>query len=117
MESGKLRHRVLVEKETEVTSGYGKGGKAPTYGPATGAAATSTFWADVKPLRATEKVRAQQPGMETAYVVKMRFNSVVAPKHRLVWEGKHLYVEGITDVDGRHIELEILCNEREAAGG
>ena len=115
IEAGKLRHRVLVQKPTAGSSGYGKGAAAPTWGPVTGNATSSTFWGYVRPLRASEKVRAQQPGMETAYVVQMRYTTVVTPNTRLIWEGHALDIVGITDVDGRHVELEILCNEREAA--
>lgn len=100
-----------MERAVAAASPYGQGGKKPTW------TSVGEFWAFVRPLRAGEVVRAAQPGMETAYVVSMRYNADVTPDCRLLWEGKTLHIVGVTDVDGRHVETEVLCNEREATGG
>ena len=108
MNAGELRHRVTIERETSVAGDYGHGGSAPTWEPVV------TVWASVKPVSAHEAIRAAQPGQETGYIVKMRYTAEATADRRLTWEGRALYITGVKDIDGRHVELEILCNEREA---
>jgi SPP1 family predicted phage head-tail adaptor len=106
MNAGELNKRVTIENTTVAGDAYGA---KSSY------AAGSTVWASVRPQRATEILRAQQPGMETAYIVKMRYTSEVKSDSRLLWEGRYLYISSVIDVNGRHIELELICHEREAA--
>lgn len=108
MESGKLRHRVTIERPTTASGSYGYSAK-PTWTP------VATRWAFVRPLRAAEMIRAGQPAMETTYVVRMRFTDLVTPDCRLSWEGQTLHISSVVDVDGRHVELEIMAHEREPA--
>lgn len=106
MEAGQLHHRVTIEKPTIPEDEYGRGG-APTWNP------LRTVYAFVRPVRAGEMIRAGQPAMETTYVVRMRFNNLVTADCRILWEGQQLYISSVIDVDGRHVELELVCTERE----
>lgn len=108
MNAGELNQRVVIQTPTGMSDAYGQGAE-PTW------ASSDPVWAKVRPLRASEILRAQQPGMETGYVVKMRYTSRVKPECRLVWQGKTLEITSVIDIDGAHAELEILCNERQAA--
>lgn len=109
MESGRLRHRVEVQAEAAADVDPHGPGAPGTW------STVATIWADVRPLRAVEIVRAQQPGLETAFVVTMRHTADVTAGSRLKWQGRYLYVKGLTDVGGRGRTLEVLCNQREAA--
>lgn len=113
MNAGELRHRVRIEKPTEAENEYGYGAQAPGW---TDEATVSAF---VRPVRAGEMIRAGQPAMETTYVVRMRYTPLVTADDRLVWidpprDDQPLYISSVIDVDGRHVELEIICTEREA---
>jgi SPP1 family predicted phage head-tail adaptor len=109
VEAGKLRHRVLIESPTTAASAYGQG--EPTW------STLDTVWAFVRPVRAGEMIRAGQPGMETTYIIQIRYRADIRADMRLTWEGNVLFPTSIIDVNGRHEELEIIAHEREAASG
>jgi SPP1 family predicted phage head-tail adaptor len=101
---------VTIEKPVVTPDEYGVGAP-PAWEP------VETVWAGVRPLKASESLRGQQSGMETTYVVTMRYNPRVTPDRRLNWGGHFLYVNGIIDTDGRGTEMQVGCREQEAAGG
>lgn len=104
MEAGKLRHRVTIQSPTETTSTVSRE-KLVTYADA------ETVWAQVRPLTARELLQASRPVTVQTYVVSMRFWSGLTSRHRLTWEGKTLAITGVTDVDGRGIEHQVLASE------
>jgi SPP1 family predicted phage head-tail adaptor len=112
MNAGELRHRVTIQRPVRTTDAYGVGAVTWTD--------VDTIYAGVRPLRAQEKIRSQQPAQETDFIVKARYTADVTPDCRLVWlisntVSKTLYISGIIDVNGRQTELEIMCSEREVA--
>lgn len=109
MQAGTLRHRVLIERPVPGSDAYGQGD--PTW------EAVGTVWAFVRPMRAGEMVRAGQPGMETTYVVTMRYVEGMTADRRLTWEGRVLYLSSVIDVNGRHEALELVGHEREPTSG
>jgi SPP1 family predicted phage head-tail adaptor len=110
IEAGKLRHRVHIERPAAVADQYGQGAP-PTW------ETVADVWADVRPLTARETLQAKQVGLQTAYVVTIRYRSDVTSRCRLNWDGRHLYVTSVIDVGARHRELQILASEQEPAGG
>lgn len=73
--------------------------------------------ANVRPLRAAEVLRADQNAPEADYIVKMRYTTIVDETCQLVWGDRKLEIVGIVDVDGMHVDLEIMCKERKGAAG
>jgi len=108
LNAGDLRERVTIKRPVTGADEYGAG--APPI-----EATVATVWAGVRPLRANEILRAQQPGAETAYVVSMRYRNDVAADCWLEWNGRKLQITSVIDVGARRRELEILANDREAA--
>jgi SPP1 family predicted phage head-tail adaptor len=111
LNAGELRNLLTIQRPVRATGDYG-------------AAETTTWtdvgqvWAGVRPLRALEKIRSQQPAQETDFIVKCRFTTAITADCRLLWPqraggNRTLYISGIIDVNGRQVELEIMCSERE----
>ncbi|HEV7299212.1 MAG TPA: phage head closure protein [Tepidisphaeraceae bacterium] len=104
MRAGELRHRVEIQKPIVTVDGLGE--SVPTWQTVT------TVHASVQSVRAYENVRARITNMETAFLVKLRYTDEVTPERRFLWEGKELYVDGITDVDGRRREMRVNAFSR-----
>jgi SPP1 family predicted phage head-tail adaptor len=104
MQAGELRERVTIQSPTASADEYGQA--PPTW------ADVATVYAGVRPLRAGEILRAEQPGMETTHVVRLRYRADVAPECRLKWGTRYLYPSSIVNVGARNRELELLCTER-----
>lgn len=105
VEAGRLRQRVTIQTAEPSSDAYGKKPN-PTWTD------VRTVWAEVRPLRANEVIRAHQAGMETAYVVTMRYTPDMTADGRLKWGERYLYPSGVIDLEGRHVALEIMCQER-----
>lgn len=114
MEAGRLRNRIDIQRPTKAPDTENEYGQAE---PPEFVTVSHGVPAEVRPLRAYEIVRAQQPVMDTDHVVRMRYREDVTPDCRLLWGDKKLYVTGIIDVGGRRRELEVMCRERDGKNG
>lgn len=117
MESGKLRHLVVIERPEEI--------RGPNGGTSIRYVDWLTVRAEVLPLSAREQWTAQQVASETDVRIRMRYRPGITAKHRL----RHLKTPGSPsvydrydiagepiDVRGRRKELEIMCVKRDAEG-
>ncbi|MCE9553425.1 MAG: phage head closure protein [Planctomycetes bacterium] len=96
-----MRDRVTIQRRTTARNSFGE--EVATW------ADIETRWAEVKPVRATEKLRAGQVEAKTTHIVKMRYGSTVRPQDRIVAKGETLEVIGVVNVNNRNRELEVDC--------
>lgn len=104
MDFAKFRHRVEIQSRTTVPDeGGGKG--SPQW------VEVATVWAEVRPLKAGEKVRAMHVTGSISHVVNMRHRIDVKRNQRLIHDGRALVIQGVYDPDehGRWLVLE--CEE------
>lgn len=105
MDINKLRHKVIIERNTG-TANDGGGNRIPVWEE------IATTWANVKPLRADEVTRAAQTGQEVTHNVTMRYRADIKKQlHRINFNGRILTIENIINKDERNEELILTCLE------
>jgi len=53
---------------------------------------------------------------QAAFLIRGRYHPGITLETQVIMDGRKLQVQSITDVDERHIELELLCVEVVARG-
>lgn len=87
MQSGKLRHRVKIEKPGQVQD--------PVTGEVRpGWQLVATVWASVEPLSVREFMQSQATQSEISARVTIRFRDDIEANMRLTHRGKHYNIEG-----------------------
>ena len=116
MESGTLRHRVTVELRTDVSDGHD--GVVETW-----AALHARIPAMISPLHGRDLERARQIDPRISHEVALRFwrsyhDDLASGRARLVYHDTEDRTFEIVapplDVDERHIELRLMCQESAA---
>lgn len=73
-------------------------------------------WASVRPMGGREFVQAQQAQVDLTHQVRMRYDTqskTITAKHWLTLrDGTRLDIKRVYDVDLRHEELALECNNR-----
>lgn len=108
MEAGKLRHRVVIEKNTPSLDAYGQ--PVPGWPPG-GGAVFALRWASVEPLRGRELFTAQQVKPDVTHRVRLRWLKGLTTAMRIRHAGRYLNIDSIINRDERNIELELICHE------
>lgn len=105
MQAGRLRERVTIQQQSVSRDSYGA--EIVTW------ADVATVWASVLPKASAERfiVGAAQDLAKISHAVRIRYRTGITPKMRVSWGGRFLYVQTVTDPDGRERELILLCEE------
>ena len=105
MRAGELRTRVVIQEPVRVGSGTGGRVDWKTVAPA---------WADIRPLRSTD--RADDGHFQTVRLarVSIRYRPGIKSKMRVVIGARVLEIVSVIDVDERHRQLALRCEERGA---
>lgn len=103
MRAGQLRTRVEIQQPVRIGSGTGGRTEWVTFAPA---------WAAVKPIRSTD--RTDDGHFQTVRLarVTIRYREGVKSKMRVVIGSRVLEIVSVIDVDERHRQLDLLCEER-----
>jgi SPP1 family predicted phage head-tail adaptor len=104
MNAGKLTKRVRLEAEVRFTD---EGG-----GASTGWALVAEVFAAVVPLQGAERVVAMQLAANLTHRVEIRYRSGMDERMRVVYEGRVFGIAAVLDLDERHDEIHLLCEER-----
>ena len=108
MRAGQLRHRVTIERRTEVDDGAG--GSVETW------ATFATVWAAVIPLTGRELFAAQQVASTVSHRIEMRYLAgVLAGTMRAKHETRVLNIRTVMNIDERDRETHLLCEEQKPA--
>lgn len=108
MRAGRLRHRVHIRKNFPTRDKYG--GKADDW------RTIAVRWAAVEPIKATERMSANQVQMEVTHRVLLRYIDELQPMDRIqvkpdTFGARDLEIMSIINRDQRDISLELLCKE------
>lgn len=100
---GKMNKRVGILEYAEQTDDMGQ--NIP------GMVQKKKIWATVKPIRGGEYYEALKIMPEITFVLYTRYRTDIHPDTVLEYQGKHLEVKYVADVDEEHKLLEIQCVE------
>ena len=77
-----------------------------------------SVWASITPLRGREYVAAGALSSPEIILAKTWYRPGVMPlDHRLLYGGKVFNIEGVSDLGGAHVEIELVCTEEPGAIG
>ena len=106
MQAGRLRERITIQRPVRVSDGHG--------GMVLSWADVATVWAEVVPLNGRELLLAGQMQSAVNMRVRMRYRAGVGADMRAkLPDGRLLYFGSVIDVEERHREFEILCQEKQ----
>jgi SPP1 family predicted phage head-tail adaptor len=100
VKAGELDRRVTIEEYTETQDDYGE--------PIKDWVAVATVWAQVQPLRGSERFLAQQVSADVETRFRIRWRDDVTDKMRLLYETAYYNITAILEI-GRHEGLEIMA--------
>lgn len=70
------------------------------------------LWAKVSPLTGTELERARQVVANATHEVIVRFNDLVTPRKRFIFDNRELNIENVRNIDERRIKMVCICVEQ-----
>lgn len=103
MRSGKLRHRITIERPADSPDEFGEMRAAYS--------ALGTYWAEVRGLSGKETEVASQLRVDATSRVTLRGGIDIRPSDRIVFGSRILNVVWTQDIDSRGIETWVFCNE------
>ena len=107
MRTGKLRHRVELQKASFIVDDLGYHLEEWE--------TVATAWAAIEPLKGEEHWQAASVQATTTHRVTMRPPGVaVHPSNRLVFNGRIFEIEAVLDIEERGRELQLMCVEKVA---
>lgn len=111
---GRMRHRLVIEEPVKLPNVLGE--LTPTRWRE-----VATVWAEIRPLRSNETIRARQVQMDLTHEVTIRYFRGLTTDCRLRWDHspspttRYLNITGIVDVDGMGDEHKIQAAESTGA--
>lgn len=105
MESGKLRHRVIIEKRTtpETQGDLGE--------PTTTWVTHLAVYAQINPLQGREFYDAQRINPELTHNILIRYREGITPDMRISFGTRTFEIISIVNVEERNRELRLVCKE------
>jgi SPP1 family predicted phage head-tail adaptor len=100
-----MRHRIEIYSPSSVQDSFG--GVAPDAGTL-----FATTWAKVVTPQGRELFTAQQQVSQVTHKITMRWAQGVVAKQFVLFDGRYFSIEAVSDPDGQHVYLELLCIER-----
>lgn len=103
MRAGKLRHRITIERVTEVPGGTGE--------PTESWTSFAQVMASVEPLTGRELFDSSQTQQDTPTRFRTRYVPGVKVKDRISWDSRLFDIVSVSSIDERDRELEIMATE------
>ena len=103
MESGKLNHRVRVQKNIGTQNALGQ--------PAQSWVTIKTVYASIDTLSGRELEAARQVDSTTTHRIGMRWHPGMATNLRLVFQGRYFDINQIANVNEKNVELILYVQE------
>jgi SPP1 family predicted phage head-tail adaptor len=101
---GDFRQSITIQSPSESQNAYGE--EVITW---------QTFaqsWAKITQLSGREQYYAQEVTPLATHQVKLRYLAGVTPAMQIVWGSRTLQIIDVNDLDGRQIELALICQEK-----
>lgn len=102
MRAGQLRHRLAIQRATEVVLPNGERSKVWN--------AIATVWGSVDPLTAKESTTALKTGGNVTHKITVR-GARLTTQDRIVYSGRVFHLESVLNWQERGIKTEALANE------
>lgn len=103
MRSGRLRHKIVIESETESQDSAGE---------ATLSFATfATVRAEIVTQPAREMLKAGQELSVQHTMFRIRYLSGITPKMRVLYDSRYFDIESATPVNDKNQVIHLLCKE------
>ena len=103
MRTGRLRHRIELQKPTGGHDTYG--GEPGYHTP------VATVWGAIEPLRGREFEQMERAGAEETTRIVIRHYDGVKPHWRVVWNDHTYDIVNVIRVDERSREINLMCRE------
>lgn len=103
MHAGKLRHRIELQSNASVNNDFGEAIKS--WVP------YANVWAAVEPLTGRELQNASQISAEITIRVRIRYNGLVKPHHRVIFNDRILEIVSVIPPAERKITQHLMCKE------
>lgn len=104
--SGKLRHKVLIEREGSTPDGAG--------GTALIWATHATIRCFVKPISGSERLQAQRLEANITHRIFTRYRTDLLTSDRINFNGRLMQITAIINLEEENKHLEIYASEGEA---
>jgi len=101
--TGDLRHRVTIQQLVSSFDEYNA--------PVETWQDVATVWAAVEPLSGREYFAAEQVQARVTTRITIRYRAGIEPTMRVLWSGKTYNIRAVIDTEGRHEELQLMCEE------
>lgn len=103
MRSGKLRHRITIQRPIETQGSTGE---------------MSVIWSDfadvaasIEPLRGREFWAAKEIQAQVSTRIRIRYCEGVTPKMQVQFGAKKYLIDSVIDPEERHIQMDLMCVE------
>lgn len=100
---GELRHRVLLQRRSEVADAGG--------GISSGWTDIAELWAEILPLAGSERVLAMRVQPVQNFLIRLRYREDITPADRLLSGLRVLNIRSVKNVNERNQWLECRCEE------
>lgn len=103
MRPGALRHRIIIQEETETADG--QGGFTLTWSDKLEA------WAAIWPFTAKEILDAMKLGLKVSHKIRMRYRSGITAKNRIKFGIRIFNIVSLINFEERNIKLDFVALE------
>jgi SPP1 family predicted phage head-tail adaptor len=104
MESGRLRHKIVIQTATPTDSTIGKG---TTVSFATG----NTIWGSFKPVSGNEDSKGDGSKGQVSHEVVIRYHSTISPRDRLLYDSRTFNIVQILNTDELNTRMVLAVKE------
>jgi len=106
MRAGRLRHRVELHALSQTAGDFNE--------PVDTWTKFATVYADIHPMRGTERFEAAQVAAEATHKVRLRYDNDVSTldvRDRVIFGDRTFEIVSLVNRGERNIEVEMLCAE------
>ena len=103
MNSGDLRHRIIIQEKISSRDTYGM--EKITWSH------VSEVWASAEPLRGQEYLEARRLQADIDVRFRMRYRDGIKPAMRVLHDGRIFDIQGVIHVKEAGRELQLMCKE------
>ncbi|MGE0754576.1 MAG: phage head closure protein [Alphaproteobacteria bacterium] len=101
--SSKLRHRLLLQQENQTSDGAG--GYTRSWDD------VGYVWAEIRPLRGSERVFAEKLQAETSHALCIRYRDDITARHRFVFDARVFAIHSIRNLYESKEVMEVIVAE------
>ena len=103
LDSSMLRRRITVQSRASSLDSFGQ--QITTWTD------LLSCWASIEPLSGSELIAAQAVSSELSHTVTILYRVTVTAAMRVIYQGRVLNIQSVTDPDTAHVALQLLCSE------